>query len=67
MVCAPNQAVRLGAEAVSEQCKAIDEWQQKIGKKKRHDGGTSTSALEARIEALCASDVEACYRKSAGV
>ena len=59
------QAVRVGTEAVAEQCRAIEGWRKQVGCPKRHESAHSTEGLEARIEALCRDDVEASYRHSA--
>ena len=61
------QAVELGAAAVAEQCREIEAWAARVGKPKRGEDALSTAALEARIEALCAAELEAAYRHSAGV
>ena len=58
--------MRVGAEAVAEQCRAIEELRKRVGCPKRLDTEHSTEVLEARIEALCKADVEASYRHSAG-
>ncbi|KAK9901313.1 hypothetical protein WJX75_005944 [Coccomyxa subellipsoidea] len=59
------EAVRVGTEAVAEQCRAIEGWRKQVGCPKRHESAHSTESLEARIEALCRDDVEASYRHSA--
>lgn len=58
--------MRVGAEAVAKQCRAIEELRNRAGSPKRLETAHSTEALQARIETLCKADVEASYRSSAG-
>ena len=58
--------MRLGHEAVAEQCRAIDKWSAQVGKSKQQPGPASTAALEAKIEALCRERMEQAYRDISG-
>ena len=54
--------MKLGQEAVAEQCRAIDGWAVKVGKQKLQPTPPSTAALAAKIEGLCREDLEKAYR-----
>ncbi len=58
--------MRVGTEAVAEQCRAIEGWRKQVGRPKRQDTAHGTEGLEALIEAQCRDDVEAAYRRSGG-
>ncbi|CAL5228653.1 g11822 [Coccomyxa viridis] len=60
------EAVRMGHQAVAEQCRAIDAWRAEIGKAKQEPKPDSTAALEAKIEALCRERMEQAYRDISG-
>lgn len=56
----------MGHKAVTEQCRAIDEWRAAIGKVKQETKPASTAALEAKVEALCRERLEQAYRDISG-
>ena len=60
------QAVRIGQEAVAEQCRAIDGWREEVGKPKLQPMPVSTAALEAKIESLCRDRMEQVYKNING-
>ena len=60
------QAVKVGQEAVAEQCRAIDGWREEVGKPKLQPLPVSTAALEAKIESLCRDRMEQVYKSIKG-
>ena len=60
------QAVKVGQEAVAEQCRAIDGWKEEVGKPKLQPSAVSTAALEAKIESLCRDRMEQVYKTIKG-
>ena len=61
------QAVKVGQEAVAEQCRAIEGWREEVGKPKLQPLLVSTAALEAKIESLCRDRMEQVYKSIKGV
>lgn len=49
------QAVKVGAEAIADLCRAIDGWAKQVGKEKRTDLLPTNDELDAQIEVCCAS------------
>ena len=60
------QAVKVGQEAVAEQCRAIDGWREEVGKPKQQPSPVPTAALEAKIESLCRDRMEQVYKSIKG-
>ena len=61
-----TQAIKLGQEAVAEQCRAIDGWREEVGKAKQQPASPSTAALEAQIEGMCRERMERAYKEISG-
>lgn len=56
------EAIRVGHEAIAEQCVAIEAWAARCGKQKRTDFEAPDHALDDRVEELVADEIRAAYR-----